>query len=94
MLAAATPRTKRHNSIVTKAAQKINNEQVENNANAIELLEQSLMQTVNQLQEQNEHLEQSFKQIQSQYKNNTHIHIIQCCNMETYETKMGLRTDS
>lgn len=68
MLAAATPRTKRHNSIVTKAAQKINNEQVENNANAIELLEQSLMQTVEQLQEQNEQLEQSLKQIQAQHK--------------------------
>ena len=69
MLAAATPSKagKKTNSIVSKVALKKNNEQVENNSNAIELLEASLMQTVNQLQEKNQLLEDRLAAIETKH---------------------------
>ena len=69
MLAAATPSKagKKTNSVVSKAALKKNNEQMENNSNAIELLELSLMEIVRQLREENKLMEKQISEIEAKY---------------------------
>ena len=67
MLAAATP-SRKVNPVLSKAAQKRNNEQIDNNSNAIELLEVSLMQSMKKLQDRNEMLENRLGELQAKFE--------------------------